>query len=318
MEADAISVVIPTRNDEGVFRAIDSVLAQAPAPGEVVVVDGSDGDHRAAVEEHCAENGVTYVDERQHDTAASLDASRNLGIAEAGGDAVALLDGDCEAADGWLAGLADALDENAVVEAKVTYSGAGRVCPMDRAVENRGQEFRFLGAGLAFRREVWEEREFREDLGFHGDTAFGFDALENWYGYGFAGDAEVLHHAGRFSATGFVRERLRFEDTPRFVEIFRGHDHVGDEVPHLGPLLFPRELLFLAALAASLILPFRVATVPALLAAGTGAYVARQRDRDLDICPLDLLMLLVLVPLALLAKRWAIWRGAVKYNVFVL
>lgn len=315
-----ISVVIPTMDDAQVFDALDSVLDQDHEDFEIVVVDGSSGNHRTRLENKCSEHGaVTYINESEHGTASTLNASRNLGIETSNGEKIALLDGDCTPTDGWLEALDTALEEYGVVESKVTYIGSGKTCPLDRAVENHGREYRFLGAGLAFRRDVWKDQKFREDLGFHGDTAFGFDALDNGYSYGFSERAEVLHHSGRFSPVGFVTERLRFTDTPLFTKLFRNHSRFSEEVSHIGPVLYPAEMVYLAALiAAAAMLPFLPAALPGVMVSGAAVYVFRQRDRGLNLCPIDLILLTVLVPLALITKRSAIWRGSVKHNVLAL
>lgn len=317
-----LSVVVPTRDDPEVFDAIESALAQDYDSVEVVVVDGSSGAHRDELANFCAdEDTVTYVHESERDDPINgLNGARNLGVEQAEGDGIALLDADCVAADGWLAAVADALAEDDVVECTVTYEGAGKNCPMDRVVQNDGKEYRFLGAGLAFRRAVWEDERFDER--FHqlrNDTAFGLSALDNGFSYGFCDDAEVLHRAGRFSPVQFVAERLRFLYEPLFFSEYRDHDRFDATVDHAGRLLYPAELAYLAALLAAVALPFAALSVPLLMGAAEFLYLQRESaKRELDICPADLLLLFVLVPLALIAKRLAIWRGAMKYNVFVV
>ncbi|MDY6768720.1 MAG: glycosyltransferase family A protein [Candidatus Nanohaloarchaea archaeon] len=317
-----ISVVIPTRNDPEVFDALESVLQQEHDAFEVVVVDGSDGDHRAELEEFCSgHDHVTYLHESDRDDPVNgLNGARNFGIEHAAGEAIALLDADCVATEGWLASVADALSADDIVECAVTYEGEGRNCPMDRVIQNDGKEFRFLGAGLAFRREVWDREPFDER--FHqlrNDTAFGFEALDNGFSYAFCGEAEVLHRAGRFSPASFVTERLRFVYEPLFFKEYQGHDRFDDNVDHLGRLLYPREMLYLAAFIAAAVLPFAAATVPLLMGAAEVLYLQRENEkRELDVCPRDLLLLFVLVPLALAAKRAAMWRGAVTYRSLAL
>ncbi len=317
-----ISVIIPTRDDPDVFDAIESALAQDYNDFEVVVVDGSGGAHREELEAFCGEHErVTYIHESERsEPVKGLNGARNLGVDRAEGEKIALLDADCVATDGWLAAVADALEEDDIVECKVTYETEGKNCPMDRVVENDGKDYGFLGAGLAFRREVWEAERFDER--FHqlrNDTAFGLTALDNGFSYGFCRAAEVLHRAGRFSPLQFVRERFRFVYEPLFVSEFADSEHLDDNVDRAGPLLYPRELAYLGALLVAGFLPFAALSVPLLMGAGELAYLHRESGkRDLDVCPGDLFLLFFLVPLALLAKRLAIWRGAMKYNVFVV
>jgi glycosyltransferase involved in cell wall biosynthesis len=91
-----VSVVIPTYNRARyIAETLESVLAQAYAPVEVVVVDdGSTDDTRAVVERYVP--AVTYVWQEN----AERGAARNRGLALARGEFVAFLDSD----DVWLPG----------------------------------------------------------------------------------------------------------------------------------------------------------------------------------------------------------------------
>lgn len=316
-----ISVIIPTRNEPTVFDAVESALAQGYEDFEVIVVDGSTGKHREELEAFCDEHDVRYAHQNEQDEAyVGLNGARNLGVELADGDAVALLDGDCVARPDWLSSLADAFDAHDIVECNVTYQNNGKKCPMDRTVENDGKQYRFLGAGLAFKKEVWDAGAFDERfVKLRNDTAFGLTALDNGFDYGFVEDAVVEHHSGRFAPTQFVKERLRFVEEPLFYKEFKDHSHFTDNALNIGPLLYPEELLYLAALTLSFFMQYNYVAVPALLLFGEGMYLRREATkRDLDSCPKDLVLLFVLTPLALLAKRYAIWRGAVNHRVVVL
>lgn len=100
MDRVAVSVVIPAYNREGMLRrALASVLAQRPAPAEIIVVDDASSDGSAAV---AAEMGARVV---RHERNRGEGAARNSGIAEAGQPWVALLDSDDEWLPGHLAAL---------------------------------------------------------------------------------------------------------------------------------------------------------------------------------------------------------------------
>jgi glycosyltransferase involved in cell wall biosynthesis len=88
-----VSVVIPAHNREQMLaRALGSVLAQSPAPEEIVVVDDASSDGTAAVAE---EMGARVI---RHDRNRGEGAARNSGIEAATQPWVALLDSD----DEWL------------------------------------------------------------------------------------------------------------------------------------------------------------------------------------------------------------------------
>lgn len=318
-----ITVLIPTKDGEGVYRAIESILSQDHGDFEILVVD----DHSAEVfsselQTFCeGEDKVRYIHKSEHPGFGSgLNGSRNLGAEEADGEAVAFLDDDCVATEGWLEELSIAFEGNDVVESRVEYVNEGKNCPMDRVIQNVGERYRFLGAGLSFRKEVGEEIAFEERFRvLRGDTAFGFRVLEKGYSYTYAEDAVIEHHSGRFSPGQFVKERLRFVEEPLFFQTFRDNEHLEEEISHVGRVLHPKELVYLAALSAAFLLPLNYAAVPLVMGLGELVYLHREsKKRRLDVCPRDILLLFFLVPLALIAKRLAIWKGAIKYNVFVV
>ena len=85
-----ISVVIPAWNAARyIGDAIDSVLSQSVQPDEVIVVNDGSTDDTAA----CVRKFGTRIALIEQSTAGAA-AARNRGIAEARGDAVALLDAD--------------------------------------------------------------------------------------------------------------------------------------------------------------------------------------------------------------------------------
>lgn len=93
-----ISVIIPTWNRVGLLgRAIRSVLAQDPAPCELIVVDdGSTDDTPNVVREMAGQAAVPICLLRQENRGAA--AARNRGIKAARGELIAFLDSD----DWWL------------------------------------------------------------------------------------------------------------------------------------------------------------------------------------------------------------------------
>jgi glycosyltransferase involved in cell wall biosynthesis len=106
----AVSVVIPAYNRERMLRrALASVLAQRPAPAEVIVVDDASSDGTAAVAEAM---GARVV---RHESNRGEGAARNSGIAAASQPWVALLDSDDEWLPGHLAALWAARGEHVLV-----------------------------------------------------------------------------------------------------------------------------------------------------------------------------------------------------------
>jgi glycosyltransferase involved in cell wall biosynthesis len=100
-----VSCVIPVFNGENFLaEAIESVLAQTHSSLEVIVVDDGSTDGSADVARDFADRGVRLLSQNN----AGCASARNLGIAAASGDYVALLDAD----DLW---LPDKLERQLVV-----------------------------------------------------------------------------------------------------------------------------------------------------------------------------------------------------------
>lgn len=87
----SVSVIIPTHDRaDFVGAAIASVLAQEPAPGEVIVVDDDSGDHTQEVLSRFGD----AVRVLRTETNVERGAARNLGARRARGDVLAFLDSD--------------------------------------------------------------------------------------------------------------------------------------------------------------------------------------------------------------------------------
>lgn len=308
-----VGVVIPAYDDEEVFDAIEAVKAQDPDELVVVNAAASDEDYTARLKDV---DGITYLEDD-----GGVAQARTRGARTAETDRVVFLDADCVPRDGWLGAMSRALEENDIVEGRVEY--AGRRCPLSRLVENTWEPGRFLTANLGVRREVLEEVEFDPEYRiFREDTDFGWRAMDAGFEAAFA-DATVDHHAGRYSFRGFLQDRLRYVSEPYFVDKFRGDERLGGEISKLGPVLYPAELatalLLVATVAAAAIDPRALLGTVALSALlSLGYTVGKMQAEDAEFCPRDLLLGIVYIPTGYLVKRYAIWRGALRYKVAVV
>ena len=98
----SITAAVCTRNRPGqLARALESLLAQYPAPAEVIVIDNAPGDPAAAVLIAERFPGVRYLRE----PVPGLDFARNRALHAAVGDIVAFLDDDAVAGPGWCEAL---------------------------------------------------------------------------------------------------------------------------------------------------------------------------------------------------------------------
>jgi GT2 family glycosyltransferase len=93
-EPGLVSVIVPTYNRAELIRiTIDSILAQTYGQVEVIIADDGSKDHtREVIESYDAR--VRYF----HQPNAGVSAARNLGLRQARGEFIALLDSD----DSWL------------------------------------------------------------------------------------------------------------------------------------------------------------------------------------------------------------------------
>ncbi len=136
-----ISVIIPTHNRASILaRALDSVLAQTLQPREIIVVDdGSEDDTTTLLARDYP--ACRYL----HQPNRGVSSARNLGIANAKGDWIALLDSD----DAWLpeklALQAKALDENPGLRIchteEIWIRNGIRVNPMRKHTKQGGRIF---------------------------------------------------------------------------------------------------------------------------------------------------------------------------------
>jgi cellulose synthase/poly-beta-1,6-N-acetylglucosamine synthase-like glycosyltransferase len=112
MKVSLIATVLNA--DEHVGAFLDSIAAQSRAPDEVVIVDGGSSDGTLALL-HAAE-GITVVEA----PGANIARGRNVAIANASHEAIAVADADCAYGPGWLAALVAPLEAGADVAMGVT------------------------------------------------------------------------------------------------------------------------------------------------------------------------------------------------------
>ncbi len=111
---------------EQLARALDSLLAQRPAPAEILVVDNAPPTDATRTLLATRYPGVGYVVEPVQ----GLDFARNRALAGATGEVIAFLDDDAVAAESWTAALAAVFDADPDVAVCT-----GRVEPLGRETE---------------------------------------------------------------------------------------------------------------------------------------------------------------------------------------
>ena len=186
-----VCVVVKDRR-ELMMRCLDGVLAQQPAPDEVVVVDNgsTDGTFEALQERAATTAGLVVV----RDTG-SLGRARNTAARTATSDVVAFTDSDCVPRGGWLAaGLTALVAGVGVVQ--------GRTVPEHRpTVRWSATQDIPAASGLYEACNVFYRRSalldaggFDEEVGFFGeDTVAGWAVERAGWRSAWAPDAVVEH-----------------------------------------------------------------------------------------------------------------------------
>ncbi|MFB6180426.1 MAG: glycosyltransferase family 2 protein [Candidatus Nanohalobium sp.] len=308
-----VSVVIPTKDDEKVFKAIER--AKDERPDEIIVVNDTESS-----EKYCEKlqdiSGVKYVEVK-----GGTAKARNKGAEKASSEKIIFLDSDCYPTEGWKEKMSQALDDVDIAEGKVEY--IGERTPFSRLVENKGEEGHFLTANLGVRKEVFQKVKFDENYAiFREDTDFGLRALEQGFKSKFV-DAKVEHDAGKRTFRKFIQDQLRYETEPYFYQKFRGNEKLGDHVAYVGPVLYPKELAFEGLIAASILLsafnPLALSGLffSSVVLSSYYSYSA-MREKNAEFSLADWFRGPYTVPIGIFAKRYAIWKGALRYGVLVI
>ena len=107
MKISLIATVLNAEEHIGAFLA--SIAAQTRRPDEIVIVDGGSTDGTVAALR--AADGLTLLEE----PGANISRGRNVAIAHAAHDVVAVADADCVYGPGWLAALVAPIEDGADV-----------------------------------------------------------------------------------------------------------------------------------------------------------------------------------------------------------
>lgn len=159
-----VSVILTVLNEAGSLEALlEAMFAQSHVPDEVVVVDGGSRDGTMDVLQRVAARHPTlrYASE----PGVNIARGRNLAIALATGDVIAVTDGGCRPDSGWLEGLLAPMEQDPsiaatsgqiLVETRGVFEDfVGLLYTLRREERVRAQGL-FYGRSSAFRKELWE------------------------------------------------------------------------------------------------------------------------------------------------------------------
>jgi glycosyltransferase involved in cell wall biosynthesis len=226
MSARAITVVIPTYNRAALLmRAVESALAQTVPPMEILVVDDGSTDDTAAV---CARwsDPVRYIATPNGGVA----RARNVGIAHARGEWIALLDSDDEWEPAKLATQCAALD--AAPDAPWSITGCELVDGDSKPIAGRqGYE-----AVFPIFSEIRESaaQYFAHALRSIGDGVYTGDLYEALFRGNVVLPSSTLVHRSVFDRCGVFNPDFRYAEEP---ELFNPVAAVFPVVVILAPLV---------------------------------------------------------------------------------
>ncbi len=268
-----ISVVIPAYNAERTLgRAIEGALSQGLPDTEVVVVDdgSTDGTARVAAGYH-----VKCVSQKNAGPA----AARNAGWRAASGDVVVFTDSDCVPGPGWLAALAEGLEDESAGAVTGSYDIANpeRLLPrlIHEEIKDRhtayGRYVKFFGSyNVAVRRVVLEQtggfdEGYRRASGEDNDLSYRI--LKLGYRIAFAPEALVGHYH-----TTKTWKYLKEQYTHGYwrMKLYKDHPDMasGDDYTKIKDVIEPPlALLNIAAVPVTPIFPAVFSTLTALMAA---------------------------------------------------
>ena len=200
-----ISVVITVKNEaEHMPQLLDSLLVQEK-PFEIIVVDADSSDDTAKIVKDYAKhhNEIKYILYDQ-----TRGESRNYGVKQSKGDAIAFTDGSCTADPSWLKAMRGKLLENYDIVAGNTirsgfsgFSKAGRV-----EVHHNGGDASFPTCNIAYKKELFTriggfDPWFKEAE----DVDINFRALDSGAKMFYEPKA-VIHHIGGETHSSFIKK----------------------------------------------------------------------------------------------------------------
>lgn len=273
---DKISLVTTVLNEEKTLpEFMDSLLAQIRRPDEVIVVDGGSKDRTFEILKSYADRvgNLTVIQSR----GANISRGRNLAIAEATSDLIAVTDAGCQLNPRWLEAISQPLREgSAQVVAGLSQPDARSFLEKCLAAVNLPlaeeiEEETFMPSSrcIAFRKRVWEEvGGYPEWLDTGEDMNFNFKLKKMGYTIQLVRDAVVYWR---------MRENLR-EIFRQFFGYARG-DAMGGMYPQRHLIRFTTYVGLLVVLSLSPRFPY----LPLLLIPLELVYLSRPLRRSVQV-----------------------------------
>ncbi len=225
MTAPRASVVVASRNRAHLLpRLVAALEAQEGAPPfEVVIVDDASTDDTPDVLRALASSSPLDLRVETQAVRGGQSAGRDRGWRTARGDLVLFTDDDCVPRPGWVAALADALDEVDLVQGRTIPAPdqAGNEGPFSRTLEVTEANGTYATCNMGYRR-TWLEKvdgfdvRYRQHAGE--DTDLALRCREEGATFAFAADALVEHDVRPSSLVAALKGTWRWHTLPVTLE----------------------------------------------------------------------------------------------------
>jgi glycosyltransferase involved in cell wall biosynthesis len=308
------SIIIPVKDDTYIFSCLVELINIKDKKTEIIIVNDllSSKNFSDKLKSFCKKERLNYI--RAKKPGAS--ANRNLGMDAAKGINIIFIDSDCRPSQGWIKAMAKTLRKFNVVEGAVIYDSKIKGV-LDRVVENKKTPNRFLTANLGIKREVAKSCKFDERFFvFREDTDFGFSALEKGFSSSFNQKAIVFHKKAKFGIKRFITERKRYIGEALFLKKHLLNKNLNKEVKRIWRILYPSELIFILGMFVSLAIFIQI--FPLFYLFPGGYYLYKKKSQGFTLTLKESSIVLLLLPITMLVKRFSIWLGALRFNFFVI
>ena len=198
------TIVVTVRNEaRHISDLLDSLVVQEP-PFEVVIVDAESTDTTQDIVRHYQK---AYPNIRLIVRKCTRGGGRNLGVAEAKGEIVCFIDGDCIANPFWLAKLRRTLADSDIAAGRTIQIGYWAFEALARVeLEHRGSDVTYPSCNLGYWRDLFEKvGGFDERFITAEDIDLNYRAVDVG-GKLVAHDEAIVYHRARDTITKFLKQ----------------------------------------------------------------------------------------------------------------
>jgi len=187
-----ISIVLNVLNEERHIRDLLDSLVVQESPFEIVVVDAGSWDKTVEIVKRYK---TMYPFVSLHHKPGSRGESTNHGIAQAKGDAIATIGGDCIANPFWLKELRTTLENHDIAAGKTINIGYHAFEELERVeLYHRGMDISFPSGNMAWKKKVMDDVQgFDPWFVTAEDIDLNFRAVSKGYTLGYNENAIVYH-----------------------------------------------------------------------------------------------------------------------------